>query len=443
MTGSRPVMVALVTFLVAMMASHAAADGVLKTLSLSRAMSRHDDRGGMLVVMATASWCGPCQRMKSSTWGTQRVTSWFEEHGMAAAIDGDRHKNDMRTLGVRGYPTLIAFYEGEEVGRFSGYRSSRQFVSWLDSMWEKSGAVLPDASTQEETEPETRRPTRQTQPALTSVTPQETEQILDVIKRRGEPAAPTDRALPAEFEQLRAAAGAGGAIEHLAYITALVEDGGFDRFAAEVAVDAMARRTGCSLLLAESLATLAGRSESKQVLRDAQRVFGERAEPGAAFNARDATAWFALNSAMGLHSTNRRWVVTMLHERPEADRVPEITGPMVVALADAGKWRSAARLIEDPVMFVASACGKAVPSVPAVWPMPLCDDSASLLIARAYAACLAVNRKEDAAAIAEAAVERLELPEADVRRRLAEMARAADATLPVHDDWLATAPIGG
>lgn len=90
----------------------------------------------ILVVMATAEWCGPCQTMKNTTWKDERVEQWFGQHGVAIQLDVDEHPDLSSELRVRAMPTTIAFKHGEEFDRVRGYQNADQFIAWLDNVRE-------------------------------------------------------------------------------------------------------------------------------------------------------------------------------------------------------------------------------------------------------------------------------------------------------------------
>ncbi len=77
-----------------------------------------------------ADWCGPCH---SLTPHLIRVVDENKGALLLAQIEVDEGDN-MKVAGrlrVRGFPTVILFYAGNEHGRFSGSRSSQQIRDWL------------------------------------------------------------------------------------------------------------------------------------------------------------------------------------------------------------------------------------------------------------------------------------------------------------------------
>jgi thioredoxin 1 len=84
----------------------------------------------MLVLLdISAEWCGPCRVIEPI------LTRFAEEHPEIALATLEAEDENMKIagrFGVRGFPTIIAFRDGEEVGRFHGaqpYAFIEQFVA--------------------------------------------------------------------------------------------------------------------------------------------------------------------------------------------------------------------------------------------------------------------------------------------------------------------------
>lgn len=105
---------------------------IFADLSLADAIARNGDDGRILVVKATAVWCGPCKRMDATTWREDAVVEWFGKQGVALSLDVDQHPADAQRLRVRGMPTLIAFKGGKEVDRVVGYQAGSDLIAWLE-----------------------------------------------------------------------------------------------------------------------------------------------------------------------------------------------------------------------------------------------------------------------------------------------------------------------
>lgn len=77
-----------------------------------------------------ADWCAPCHAL---TPHLERVVHELDGLVHLAKLEVDEGDN-MRLAGryrLRGFPTVILFQHGEELGRFSGSRSSHQIRDWI------------------------------------------------------------------------------------------------------------------------------------------------------------------------------------------------------------------------------------------------------------------------------------------------------------------------
>ena len=94
--------------------------------------------GRLLIVDGTASWCPPCQAMKSSTWTDPAVEAWFATNGTVIALDVDEYGTDAAQLGIESIPTLIAFRNNAgtiaEIGRTTGFKDPTELINWLNDL---------------------------------------------------------------------------------------------------------------------------------------------------------------------------------------------------------------------------------------------------------------------------------------------------------------------
>ncbi len=87
-----------------------------------------------------ADWCSPCHALAPHL---SRVIEELHGAVLLAKVEVDEGEN-MRLAGhyrLRGFPTVLLFHGGEEVGRFSGARATHWLRDWLD---EHAGEWLPD-----------------------------------------------------------------------------------------------------------------------------------------------------------------------------------------------------------------------------------------------------------------------------------------------------------
>ncbi len=76
-----------------------------------------------------AEWCAPCISLAPAL---ERVVNEYEGAVRLAKVEVD---DNMRLAGhyrLRGFPTVILFHHGEELGRFSGSRVGHWIREWVD-----------------------------------------------------------------------------------------------------------------------------------------------------------------------------------------------------------------------------------------------------------------------------------------------------------------------
>ncbi|MDZ4845110.1 MAG: thioredoxin family protein [Chitinophagales bacterium] len=80
-----------------------------------------------------ASWCGPCKKLKRTTFADDHAGKFFNEHFINVELDGEKGEGRMlaEKYGVRGYPSLFLIGEDEKVITYSaGYRSASELIDF-------------------------------------------------------------------------------------------------------------------------------------------------------------------------------------------------------------------------------------------------------------------------------------------------------------------------
>ena len=106
------------------------------TLKFNDAKQASLDQDKYLLVDATATWCGPCKRMETTTWVDARVVSWLEKRAIAIQVDVDADVEDSKMLLIEAMPTVILFKNGEELDRSVGYMDANKLLTWLNGVLE-------------------------------------------------------------------------------------------------------------------------------------------------------------------------------------------------------------------------------------------------------------------------------------------------------------------
>ena len=117
-------------------------DGWSHGLDEGKARAQEQDRP--MVVLFTATWCGPCQLLKQKVLNQPEVASALQAGFVPVKVDmSDARMDDplIKQYDLRGWPTLIAMTpEGKEIKRIEGLTKSAQspesFNDWLASIKE-------------------------------------------------------------------------------------------------------------------------------------------------------------------------------------------------------------------------------------------------------------------------------------------------------------------
>ncbi|MBL8759290.1 MAG: thioredoxin family protein [Phycisphaerae bacterium] len=101
---------------------------------LAQVQADAEARGAVLLVKATASWCGPCRVMDRETFAAEPVAAAIRAAGLAAHVDIDQYPEAARAWGVQGVPTTIVFRGGKEIGRVEGFLPPDAFRAWFEGV---------------------------------------------------------------------------------------------------------------------------------------------------------------------------------------------------------------------------------------------------------------------------------------------------------------------
>lgn len=96
-----------------------------------------------VIIDLWAPWCAPCRAMEPAF---QQISKKYENEVDVWKINADESAEVLKTLGVRGIPTIIGFSGGQEVIRKTGLQSAQSLDILFDAtLHQRSGVVLPPA----------------------------------------------------------------------------------------------------------------------------------------------------------------------------------------------------------------------------------------------------------------------------------------------------------
>ncbi len=82
-----------------------------------------------VLVDFTATWCGPCRALAPIL---ERIAKEGGGRVKVVTVDADDAPEIPMRFGVRGYPTIIAFVGGKEVGRQLGVANKETILRLFD-----------------------------------------------------------------------------------------------------------------------------------------------------------------------------------------------------------------------------------------------------------------------------------------------------------------------
>lgn len=87
-----------------------------------------------LLLFVTTQGCSYCVRMKSQTFGDQAIVRHITKNYTALNVDGVKHQQLSKNLGIRVFPTTVLIQpDGKVLDIVRGYQGPRDFAKKLQS----------------------------------------------------------------------------------------------------------------------------------------------------------------------------------------------------------------------------------------------------------------------------------------------------------------------
>jgi len=103
-----------------------------QSYSMTQASQISQETGKPMLVLVTADWCPPCQKLKRSTLIDESVVDWVTTNTVPVYLEADENSDQIRTLPVRSYPTTLLIQDGEILTSF-GPMGASKYIDKLSS----------------------------------------------------------------------------------------------------------------------------------------------------------------------------------------------------------------------------------------------------------------------------------------------------------------------
>lgn len=90
-------------------------------------------RDKLVLVDFWAEWCAPCVRLAPVL---EKVVRSYEGTVLLARVEADDNMRLAGAFRVKGFPSVLLFQNGEEKGRFAGFRLERDIREFIET-WQR------------------------------------------------------------------------------------------------------------------------------------------------------------------------------------------------------------------------------------------------------------------------------------------------------------------
>jgi thioredoxin-like negative regulator of GroEL len=112
--------------------------------TLYQATALSQETGKPMLVLATADWCPPCQKLKRTTLMDPVVVDWINEHTIPVYLEDGASPDEIASLGVRSYPTTMLIQDGQILASLGGPVGSGQFIKVLGAELPALGGIVSE-----------------------------------------------------------------------------------------------------------------------------------------------------------------------------------------------------------------------------------------------------------------------------------------------------------
>ncbi len=91
----------------------------------------------LVVLDISAEWCAPCRVLMPIM---EQVAQAYQGRFLLAKLDADENMRIAGRYQVKGFPTVIAFVNGEEVGRFHSAQTKAYVEDFIEKLIDITGS---------------------------------------------------------------------------------------------------------------------------------------------------------------------------------------------------------------------------------------------------------------------------------------------------------------
>lgn len=102
-------------------------------MTVEQAIARGTQSGKLVLIYATADWCGPCQRFKKGPLSDSKVAAFITEHFEPVYLDVDHHQDLAAKLEIETIPAMRVLRPGKPPVQLNEYMEADRLVAWLES----------------------------------------------------------------------------------------------------------------------------------------------------------------------------------------------------------------------------------------------------------------------------------------------------------------------
>jgi len=101
--------------------------------TLSQASEISADSGKPMLVLVTADWCAPCQKLKRTTMVDPTVVDWVKNNTVPVFLEDGTNPQEIASLHIGAYPTTLLIQNGQVLASVQGAAGAKPYLRALSS----------------------------------------------------------------------------------------------------------------------------------------------------------------------------------------------------------------------------------------------------------------------------------------------------------------------